>query len=98
MKEGAGTGPHDGGQYGGWPPAHGGYPQYPQNGPYPTNPQYQQGSPYQQGPQYNPQYPFPPKPPKKRGRRLLGAGALGLAAMVVAGSVAWGIDQHSAAN
>ena len=98
MNESAGTGPHDGGQYGGWPPAHGGYPQYPQNGPYPTNPQYQQGSPYQQGPQYNPQYPFPPKPPKKRGRRLLGAGALGLAAMVVAGSVAWGIDQHSAAN
>lgn len=89
MNESAGPGPYDGGQYGGWPPAHGGYPQYPQNGPYPQ---------YQQGPQYNPNYPFPPKPPKKRGRRLLGAGALGLAAAVVAGSVAWGIDQHSAAN
>jgi S1-C subfamily serine protease len=98
MNESAGPGPYDGGQYGGWPPAHGGYPQYPQNGPYPNNPQYQQGSQSRQGPQYNPQYPFPPKPPKKRGRRLLGAGALGLAAVVVAGSVAWGIDQHSAAN
>jgi S1-C subfamily serine protease len=90
MNESAGPGPYDGGQYGGWPPAHGGYPAY------------QQGSPYQHGPQYNPQYnphyPFPPKPPKKRGRRLLGAGVLGLAAVVVAGSVAWGIDQHSAAN
>ncbi|MFC6162721.1 S1C family serine protease [Kribbella jiaozuonensis] len=90
MNASAGPGPYDGGQYGGWPPAHGGYPQYnPQNGPYPQ---------YQQGPQYNPNYPFPPKPPKKRGRRLLGAGVLGLAAVVVAGSVAWGIDQHSAAN
>ncbi|MER7248048.1 trypsin-like peptidase domain-containing protein [Kribbella sp. NPDC000426] len=109
MNESAGRGPYDGGQYGDWPPAHGGYPQYtPQHQQGAQGPQYQQGSQYQQGgqynpqyphgPQFNPQYPFPPKPPKKRGRRLLGAGALGLAAVVVAGSVAWGIDQHSAGN
>src|SRR2546423_13473704 len=39
-----------------------------------------------------------PQPPKKRGRRLLGAGALGLAAVLVAGSVAWGIGQRNDAN
>jgi S1-C subfamily serine protease len=62
------------------------------------------GAPYYGGygngyPPYGgyPQSPFGP-PPRKRGRRLLGAGALGMAAVVVAGSLAWGIDQHSAAN
>jgi S1-C subfamily serine protease len=45
-----------------------------------------------------PPYPFGVQQqpaPKKRGRRLFGAGALGLAAVLVAGSVAWGIGQHS---
>jgi S1-C subfamily serine protease len=51
-----------------------------------------------------PQYPgYPPyggqqQRPRKRGRRLLGAGALGLAAVMVAGSVAWGIDQSQHAS
>ncbi|MGW1345909.1 S1C family serine protease [Kribbella sp. NPDC002412] len=47
---------------------------------------------------YYPGYYGPPqqRPPKKRGRRLLGAGALGLAVAMVAGSVAWGIDQRAA--
>ena len=47
-----------------------------------------------------PQFPYLPQPPasRKRGRRLLTAGALGLAAVVVAGSLAWGIDQHSGGN
>ncbi|TCC35241.1 trypsin-like serine protease [Kribbella sindirgiensis] len=55
-------------------------------------------------PQYGAQFgaPYaigaPVQAPKKRGRRLLGAGALGLAAVLVAGSVAWGIDQRSGAN
>ncbi|MGW7681972.1 S1C family serine protease [Kribbella sp. NPDC054772] len=67
--------------------------------------QWQQGqqAPYSQG-QHAPYPPFgqvplpyvPQRPPKKRGRRLLGAGAIGLAAVLVAGSVAWGINQHGA--
>lgn len=87
MNESAGPGPYNGGQ--------------PQQGV----PQYQPGAQYQQavyGPQYQPgpygpQYPFGPQqqPPKKHGRRLLGAGALGLAAVLVAGSVAWGIGQRA---
>lgn len=63
------------------------YPQYPQ-GPY--GPQYQQ---YGYGP-FGP----PQQPRKRRGRRLLGAGVLGLAAALVAGSVAWGIDQRAGGN
>lgn len=68
-------------------------------GPGPYN-----GGPYGSWPPshggYPQQYPHAPQPPapKKRHRRLLGAGALGLAAVVVAGSVAWGIDQRSGGN
>jgi S1-C subfamily serine protease len=49
--------------------------------------------PYPQYPGYHgvPQQ----RPPRKRGRRLFGAGALGLAVALVAGSVAWGIDQRA---
>ncbi|NUR97701.1 MAG: PDZ domain-containing protein [Kribbellaceae bacterium] len=69
--------------------------QAPQYGPYA---QYQPGPYGSQWPQGS-QYPFgPQQPPKKRGRRLLGAGALGLAAVLVAGSVAWGIDQRNGAH
>ncbi|GAB2646426.1 S1C family serine protease [Kribbella swartbergensis] len=66
----------------------------------------QQSAPYQAGPPHlgYPQYPgYPPygvpqqKPPRKRGR-LLGAAALGLAVALVAGSVAWGIDQRVGGN
>jgi S1-C subfamily serine protease len=99
MNESAGPGPYNGGQAGGgynpYQPGSGG-PQY-QTGP--GGPQYQPGP---GGPQYpgGPQFPFaqqePPK--KRRGRRLLGAGALGLAAALVAGSVAWGIGQRTAGN
>jgi S1-C subfamily serine protease len=76
----------------------GGQPQYwgPQQQPGPYY-GHQYGSQFGGQPPY-PQYPFAPPAPKKRGRRLFGAGALGLAAVVVAGSVAWGIDQHSGAN
>ncbi|TQJ17656.1 S1C family serine protease [Kribbella jejuensis] len=93
MNESAGAGaqgpqhqqaPQYGQQYGPqYGQQYGPYAQY-QPGPY--GPQWPQGS----------QYPFgPPQPPKKRGRRFLGAGALGLAAVLVAGSVAWGIDQRT---
>jgi S1-C subfamily serine protease len=97
--------PQGGQQYGGQQ-----YGQQPQGGQYGGR---QYGQPYgqqqlypqyQQMPQYGPQfgapYPFgpPAQPPKKRGRRLLGAGALGLAAVLVAGSVAWGIDQRTGGN
>ncbi|WP_410785471.1 S1C family serine protease [Kribbella sp. C-35] len=76
-------------------PQHQQVPQY--------GPQYQQAPQYgppQYGPQFGAPYPFgpPPQPPKKRGRRLLGAGALGLAAVLVAGSVAWGVDQRAGGN
>ncbi|MEU4290209.1 trypsin-like peptidase domain-containing protein [Kribbella sp. NPDC026596] len=82
----------------------------PQSGPYLGGQQQsapyaggQQQAPYYGGqfggqPPYGgyPPHPFgPPPAPRKRGRRLLGAGALGLAAVVVAGSLAWGIDQRS---
>ncbi|TDD29803.1 trypsin-like serine protease [Kribbella turkmenica] len=68
------------------------------------NPQQHPGYWYPTGPQQYPQMPhhpgYPPyggpqKPPRKR-NRLLGAGALGLAAALVAGSLAWGIDQRAA--
>ncbi|MFI5730788.1 trypsin-like peptidase domain-containing protein [Kribbella sp. NPDC051587] len=36
----------------------------------------------------------PVEPPKRKKRRLLAAGAMSIAALLVAGSVAWGIDQH----
>ncbi|MFC9689982.1 trypsin-like peptidase domain-containing protein [Kribbella sp. NPDC056951] len=36
----------------------------------------------------------PAKPPRKKKRRLLAAGAMSIAALLVAGSVAWGIDQQ----
>ncbi|TWD79141.1 PDZ domain-containing protein [Kribbella amoyensis] len=38
------------------------------------------------------------QPPRRRKRLPLLIGSLGLAAVVVAGSLAWGIDQHEAAN
>ncbi|WP_238173356.1 S1C family serine protease [Kribbella speibonae] len=81
--------PH--GQQPGQPYGQQAYPQYQQM------PQY--GQP-QYGAQFGAPYAFgaPVQAPKKRGRRLLGAGALGLAAVLVAGSVAWGIDQRSGAN
>ncbi|WP_433161883.1 S1C family serine protease [Kribbella sp. CA-247076] len=87
---------HGGPQYGG--PGHGG-PQHagPQHaGPQHAGPQYM-GAPYPPYPGYAP-YGGPQKPPKRRGRRLLGAGALGLAAALVAGSVAWGIDARTGAG
>ncbi len=88
---GAQYGPQYGQSYGQQQP----YPQYQQVPQYGA-PQY--GPP--NGPQFGAPYPFgpPPQPPKKRGRRLLGAGALGLAAVLVAGSVAWGIDQRAGGN
>jgi S1-C subfamily serine protease len=93
---------YGGQQYGGQAP-HGGQQHgrpYGQQQPYP---QYQQMPQYgapQYGAQFGSPYPFgpPPQAPKKRGRRLLGAGALGLAAVLVAGSVAWGIDQRTGTN
>ena len=68
-----------------------------------------QAGPWQAGPQQAgpyggyggyPHYPFGPQhqTPRKRGRRLLGAGVLGLAAVLVAGSVAWGIGQREGAG
>ncbi len=78
-------------------------PQQWQGGQPHGGPQY--GGPQQAGPWHTPYgpaqyYPFgPQQPPRKHGRRrLLSAGALGLAAVVVAGSVAWGIDQRSGGN
>ncbi|MEV6282126.1 trypsin-like peptidase domain-containing protein [Kribbella sp. NPDC051770] len=58
---------------------------------------YPQPGPWQQG-QYPPPYgPWQqPQPPKRRRRLPAMVGALGLAAALVAGSVAWGIDQHVA--
>ncbi|MFI7065960.1 S1C family serine protease [Kribbella sp. NPDC050124] len=85
-------------QPGYWPPTG---PQ--QSVPHQSGPYY--GGPHQPGPQppypgmpYYPGYYSAPqqRPPKKRGRRLLGAGAVGLAVALVAGSVAWGIDQRAA--
>jgi S1-C subfamily serine protease len=79
----------------------------PQGAPYYGGQQGQQGAGAQYGghymggqPPYGGYVPYPfgvqqPAPKKKRGRRLIGAGVLGLAAVVVAGSVAWGIDQRS---
>lgn len=77
----------------------------PYNGPQQAGPYAQQAGPSYYGqyaggqPPYGgyPPHPFGPQAPKprNRGRRLLSAGALGLAAAVVAGSVAWGINQHS---
>ncbi|WP_327637573.1 S1C family serine protease [Kribbella sp. NBC_00482] len=106
-----GQSPQSGQQYGGQSPQsgqQGGGQQYGQPyGPQQPYPQYQQvpqyGAPQYgppNGPQFGAPYPFgpPPQPPKKRGRRLLGAGALGLAAVLVAGSVAWGIDQRAGGN
>jgi S1-C subfamily serine protease len=98
---------HYPGQYGapqqpapGQPPYAG---QTPYAGQMPYGGQYygqQQGGGYPQYPGYYPQPGFPPygvqqKPPRKRGRKLLGAGALGLAVAMVAGSVAWGIDRQA---
>jgi S1-C subfamily serine protease len=40
------------------------------------------------------QPPYQPQPPKRRRRMPAMIGAVGLAAALVAGSVAWGIDQH----
>ncbi len=40
------------------------------------------------------QPPYQPQPPKRRRRMPAMIGAFGLAAALVAGSVAWGIDQH----
>ncbi|MGC4940827.1 S1C family serine protease [Kribbella sp. DT2] len=42
------------------------------------------------------QPPYQPQPPKRRRRVPAMVGAFGLAAALVAGSVAWGIDQHVA--
>ncbi|RZT20238.1 PDZ domain-containing protein [Kribbella sp. VKM Ac-2569] len=101
MNESAGPGPYNGGQapQGGQQQGQSYGPQYGQQqySQYQQVPQY---GPPQYGPQFGAPYPFgpPPQPPKKRGRRLLGAGALGLAAVLVAGSVAWGIDQRTGAN
>ncbi|MFF0343348.1 S1C family serine protease [Kribbella sp. NPDC004875] len=83
-------------------PGQAGY-QYQQAGAYQQAPyqhaQYQQGQHAPYPPFGQMPFPYPPqRPPKKRGRRLLGAGVLGLAAALVAGSVAWGINQHSAGN
>ena len=63
----------------------------------------QYGGALQAGPWYGPYggpqqyYPFgPQQSPRKRGRRrLFGTVGLGLAAALVAGSVAWGIGQHN---
>jgi S1-C subfamily serine protease len=44
------------------------------------------------------QPPYQPQPPKRRRRVPAMIGAFGLAAALVAGSVAWGIDQHAASN
>ncbi|TCC40013.1 trypsin-like serine protease [Kribbella capetownensis] len=59
-------------------------------------PRYAGQPPYGQGPYY----PFGAQAPRpgRRGRRLLGAGALGLAAVLVAGSVAWGIGRQAGGN
>ncbi|WP_328328703.1 trypsin-like peptidase domain-containing protein [Kribbella sp. NBC_00382] len=54
----------------------------------------QQYGPPAYGPQWGPQA----TAPKKHKRLPMVIGALGLAAVVAAGSVAWGIDQHSNAN
>lgn len=70
----------------------------------------QQGQQYQQQQGYPPhgyvsygypqpgpwQPPYQPQPPKRRRRGLAMIGTLGLAGALVAGSVAWGIDQHVA--
>ncbi len=90
-------GPQQPGTYQGGPQQAGTY----QDGAQHVGPQ--QPGPHQGGPQYAgmgyPQYSGYGVPqrqaPRKRGRRLLGAGALGLAVAVVAGSVAWGIDQRA---
>lgn len=85
------------GQSGQYPGQH---PGYWQGGPQAGPPSYGPSPWQQQYPGY-PQYPLQPgfpsyggQAPKKRGRKLLGAGALGLAMALVAGSVAWGIDRQ----
>ena len=94
------SGPQYGGAYQDSAPQHG---QWWQGGQQHGGPQY--GGPQQAGPWHTPYgpaqyYPFgPQQPSRKRGhRRLLGAGVLGLAGVLVAGSVAWGIDQRSGGN
>ncbi|MEU4191324.1 trypsin-like peptidase domain-containing protein [Kribbella sp. NPDC026611] len=81
------AGPYFGGQYGDGQYGGGQY----------SSGQYGGGQPPYGGfPPYG--HPFTPPPPKRRGRRLFGAAALGMAAVLVAGSVAWGIDQRSGAH
>ncbi|MEV8375100.1 trypsin-like peptidase domain-containing protein [Kribbella sp. NPDC056861] len=86
------------GQQGPTPPS--GNPQagqgYPQQVWVPQYPQYgQQYGPPAYGPQWGPGA----QPAPKRKKRLpMVIGAMGLAAVLAAGSVAWGIDQQSGAN
>ena len=96
------AGPQHAGPYQAGPQHAGPYQAGPQHaGPYQAGPQHAApgqapyaGMPYPQYPGY-PAYGAPQqRPPRKRGRRLFGAGALGLAVALVAGSVAWGIDQR----
>jgi S1-C subfamily serine protease len=91
---------HMGQQFAGQPPygqQHAGqaYGQHHASQQYP-GPHYAGQPPYGQPPYY----PFGPQAPRpgRRGRRLLGAGALGLAAVLVAGSVAWGIGRQAGGN
>jgi S1-C subfamily serine protease len=87
----------------GWTPQYGqqqGYPQghapygQPQQGPAPYG-QVPYGYPYsQQGWGQA----FQPQPPRRRKRLPVMIGVLGLAAVTVIGSVAWGIDQRSGAD
>lgn len=67
------------------------YSQYgaPQDGQYYGQPGY--------GPQWGPQW-APQQPPRRRRRVPMVIGALGLAAVLATGSVAWGIDQHLGRN
>src|SRR6266545_8097699 len=80
-------------------PQYGPYQQYGQPGPQ----QYGQPGPQQYGqPGYGPWggYPQGPfhQPPKRRKRLPLVVGSVGLALALVGGSVAWAIDQRSAAS
>ena len=75
----------------GWVPPQGYPPQYPQYGPPPNGPAQYGPAPYGPG-GYG--APWGPVPARRRKRLPMVIGALGLAAVVATGSVAWGIDQH----
>lgn len=95
-----GNGPQGQPQYGQAPQGHANHGQMPfgqvpyGNGQFGPAQYGQQYGPPAYGPQWGPQA----VAPKKHKRLPMVIGALGLAAVVAAGSVAWGIDQQSNAN